>query len=245
MRYLGGKAKNAQEIKRVVRTHQNGCARLVEPFMGGGNASSVLAPMFKTVELGDVQEDLILMWQALQKGWEPPLSISVDEYYELKNQSSSALRGLVGFGGSFGGKWFAGYAHPSHNRNYYDEARRGVLREVQNFQHANITLKSYQEHIITPDTLVYCDPPYQNTTAYQGNENAFNHEEFWQVMNDWTNKGAIVLVSEYSAPSEWIACSESEKRVTVSAGDNKKIAVEKVFMRKDILEKHYTENCLF
>ena len=52
------------------------------------------------------------MWQGLQSGWTPPDVITKEEYKYIREHKDEnpALTGFVGFGCSFGGKWFGGLA---------------------------------------------------------------------------------------------------------------------------------------
>lgn len=74
MRYLGGKARIgkriAEQILRVVPPEHR--CEYLEPFLGGANAFEHIAPHFEKTYVGDVHEDLILVWQAAARGWEPP-----------------------------------------------------------------------------------------------------------------------------------------------------------------------------
>jgi len=47
--------------------------------------------------------------------------------------------------------------------------------------------------------VVYCDPPYANTTGYKGAP-PFDHAVFWRRAVEWARAGAVVYVSEYRAP---------------------------------------------
>ena len=52
------------------------------------------------------------MWKELQKGWITPDIITKEDYYYIKENKDEKpyLTGFVGFGCSFGGKWFGGLA---------------------------------------------------------------------------------------------------------------------------------------
>src|SRR3954463_779951 len=110
MQYMGGKERVSTDIAEVLAHFGQSCDRYVEPFTGGGSVLYRVAPMYDDVLAADIHTDLILMWKAVQNGWVPPAAISREEYTAIKSESPSALRGFVGFGCSFGGKWFGGYA---------------------------------------------------------------------------------------------------------------------------------------
>lgn len=144
------------------------------------------------------------MWQALQAGWTPPDHVSQQEYDALKTANSSALRGFVGYGCSFGGKWFGGYARSRNgaapNYNYAAGAVRSVLKTASAIKHANICQQDYRTVHVAPWAVVYADPPYIGTQGYGSD---FDTEEFWTVADRWADTGALVLVSEHVAPPGW------------------------------------------
>lgn len=74
------------------------------------------------------------MWQALQQGWQPPEIITKDEYYYVKEHKDEnpALTGFVGFGCSFGGKWFGGLASNKKGDNY---CTRAAGKPYEGFAH--------------------------------------------------------------------------------------------------------------
>ena len=199
MRYLGGKSKIAKRLVSIIAPTYTDIA-LYEPFMGGGAMTAALAPRFKHVYASDLHEDLILMWKALQNGWQPPKTISETEYQNLKNSDPSPLRGFAGFAGaSWGGKWFGGYARGG-SRNYADEAARSLNRDIQFMQNVYFNQKSYLDVVPYPGSTLYADPPYVGTTGYGFK---FDHIEFWARMSEIADSGVKVFVSEYTAPPDW------------------------------------------
>lgn len=201
MRYLGGKSRIAKALTQVILANTEHRERLIEPFCGGGAMTAALAPHFRQVCATDIHEDLILMWQELQKGWRPPDFVSEEEYIALKKDPPSALRGFVGFGCSFGGKWFGGYARGG-NENYTATSKRSVLRQL--FAHGtntNFNRGEYHKAVVGFGDVVYCDPPYAKTTGYE--TGGFNSNQFYDQCEWWAFLGADVFVSEYSAPGHW------------------------------------------
>ena len=66
----------------------------------------------KNIQANDYHEDLIQMWKEVKAGtFEYPTSISEEEYLEAKKlPSPSAHKAFVGFGMSFGGRYFGAYS---------------------------------------------------------------------------------------------------------------------------------------
>jgi DNA adenine methylase len=206
MKYLGGKTKIAAEIRDIILTTTPHRGRLIEPFMGAGSMTAALSHHFALTKASDTHEDLIMMWTSLQNGWEPPTEVSEQEYKDLKKAPPSPLRGFVGFGCSWGGKWFGGYARGKTNlgtpRNFADEASRSVLKRIGSIKNTQFSIANYKTLSPMADDVVYADPPYTGTTGYRDH---FDHQEFWATMTIWSRRGATVFVSEYTAP-ESIPC---------------------------------------
>jgi len=196
MRYLGGKQRLASKFAHIIGEGE----LLIEPFVGGGGSLKALAPNFGEVRASDIHEDLILMWQALQNGWVPPDSVSEEEYKSIKNCPPSALRGFIGFGCSWGGKWFGGYARYK-DTNFAKQSKNSLLKTLPNIRNVSFSLTPYHLAVPPRGSVVYADPPYKGTTGYA--EGGFDHDEFWKIMELWVENGVKVYVSELSAPDGW------------------------------------------
>lgn len=244
MRYMGGKGRIAKKLAEVIVSNvPEHSGVYYEPFVGGGGMAVHMAKHFDEVRYSDIHPDLVLMWKALQDGWKPPTVVSYDEYQDLRYQDEpSALRGFVGFGGSFGGRWFEGYARGGHNadgtpRNHQAESSRAVQKDIARmFARHKTSFECLSVFNLEPKPgdVVYCDPPYAGTKKYSKTDH-FNHGEFWKLMSAWANNGVHVFVSEYDAPPEWEVVWERELRSSVRHGaDERHIATEKLFtLRKD------------
>lgn len=111
MQYQGGKSRIAGAIAAKIRELHPAATEIWEPFCGGGAVTLALAKAGFRVHASDNHEDLILMWQALMRGeTEPFADVTEAEYATLKTALPSARRGFVGFGASFGGQWWGGFA---------------------------------------------------------------------------------------------------------------------------------------
>lgn len=220
MRYIGGKSKIAKELARQIRVRTN-ATEIYEPFMGGAAMTARLADEFETVTPGEVNADLVALWRVAARGWVPPSDITPQEYARMKEDPvPSAYRGFVGFGCSFGGKWFGGYARGGFNadgspRNYAGESSRAVARIGSAIATATrggelIYHRSYEETPIIPGTAIYCDPPYQDTQGYDA-VSGFDSGAFWGWAREATKAGVDVFVSEYSAPDDFARVWEKGK----------------------------------
>lgn len=204
MQYLGGKKRIAKQIADVIAVREANRGLCVEPFMGGGSVTVELARHFKLVLASDSQPDLIMMWKALSVGWDPPTVVSREIYECLRNAEPSAFRAFVGFGCSFAGRWFQGYAkdNPAHKMWYAQAARNNLLRDIQGMGNVLFSCADYQDMYLVPGATVYADPPYANTKQYDG-VGVFKPAEFWDTARAWRKAGMHVYVSEYTAPDDW------------------------------------------
>ena len=149
--------------------------------------------------------------------------------------------GAIGFLASYNGKDFTGsYAKPGYEktknglryRDYYRESKDNIIKQapfLQNIDFRCSDYKSYNDYA-TSNTLIYCDPPYANTTQFS-NSHEFNHDEFWNTMREWSKSGAIVYISELEAPDDFECVWEQEVSRSVNA-KNKTKATEKLFRYK-------------
>lgn len=70
--------------------------------------------------------------------------------------------------------------------------------------------------------LIYCDPPYDNTTKFTGTPD-FNTEKFWNVMRLWSQNNDV-YISEYVAPEDFECVLEMPTKIDIR---NKKNQMEK------------------
>lgn len=208
MRYLGGKSKIAKDIAAVIVGRENERAVLIEPFVGGGASTASLAPFFEACRSYDIDHDLIMMWDSLQRGWIPPLSVTEEEYEAFRAASHpSPIRGFISHGASWGGKKFGGYARGG-GRNYAEETARNLSKIIKNTGNVSFGCCDYRNITVRSGDVVYCDPPYAGTTDYK---TSFDSREFWGVAKRWADGGAQVYVSEYNAPEPWLKVWEKTR----------------------------------
>ena len=201
MRFQGGKARQAKAFSDAMLKASQCRGRYIEPFVGGASVAAYMAPHFKEVLLSDISLDLILLYEAMQSGWTPPLTLSKDRYNQLRSESSSAERGWAGYAGSYCGKWFGGYGPTCGERDYLLESYKSMTKKMGALGKAKFECKKYSDLEVQVGDIVYCDPPYVDTTAYKDTE--FDIAEFWDIAESWVRDGAIVFVSEFVAPSNW------------------------------------------
>lgn len=227
MRYHGGKSKIARIVAATLSNLREPSQLYVEPFVGAG---SVLQRMRNPRVASDSNEDLILLYLALQQGWQPPDFISKEEYDLLKGSAPSPLRAVAGFGCSFAGQWFAGYAQPSWGHtNYALEAKNSLLRQAPLLKGAQFFLADYRE-IEYEGALIYCDPPYAGTMGFRASE-IFNQFDFWDTMGEWSKRNTVV-VSGYEAPSNFECVLDLGGKSASHRGSKNKQVAERLYILK-------------
>lgn len=199
MMYHGGKARQAHLIAQAIRASAQGRTHYLEPFVGGGNVL-VRTPTGWQRTASDLHLDLILMWQAVQQGWTPPTRVTEEEYRRQRRATPTALRGFTGYAASWGGKWFGGYGR-HHKIDLAETNSRWLVDHRPYLQGVTFEACDYRTHSPDQHWVVYCDPPYRDTTGYL---HGFDHDAFWRTMTRWVEAGAAVLVSEFAAPEHWI-----------------------------------------
>lgn len=253
MQYMGGKSRISKQISEVLsnalswRQEQNcqtDCRSakfraerererervFVSLFCGSCAVESKVDADIKI--LNDKHPYLIAMWQRLQQGWRPPYAITKEEYCAIKANMNAnpALTGFVGFGCSFGGKWFGGYAKSDKKRNYCMNSRNSVLKDLPKLQGATFTCLDYKDVPIPDGAVVYCDPPYANTTGYS--VGTFNSDEFFEYMRQ-LSKRCDVFISEEQAPSDFECIWQQELTRWIDRNkSNQPKKIEKLFKYK-------------
>lgn len=227
MQYLGGKSKTRKQISAFLESVR-GDRDYLEPFVGG---AWILQEMAGNRIASDANEALITMYKVLQNGWLPPEEVSEALYaeYKAKQDPSDPLTAFIGIGCSFGGKWFGGYARQK-GYNFAAGGRRALQKQMPFIKDVHFMSCDYIDH--TPNNnLIYCDPPYANTTTYTACEK-FDSNVFWKCMRRWS-KNNIVVISEYSAPEDFRCVLEIPTKTIIRDAENKPLqSIEKLFMYK-------------
>jgi len=225
MKYMGSKNRFAKELLPIILKDRTKGQYYVEPFAGGMN---LIDKVDGNRIANDIHTELIEMWKALVcDEWKPPINVGRELYKEVKTKKqnySKKLVGWIGFLCSYSGKYFGGYAGD------YPESRRLKNGKLPNYQTEAINSTAKQIPKLPKSSIIYCDPPYQNTTKYS---NDFNHILFWDWVRTKSKQGNKVYVSEYNAPSDFVCVWQKETNSQLSAngviGGNK-VSTERLFI---------------
>ena len=191
----------SKDIVRIIQSYISSNTKgYIEPFMGGCN---VIDKIQCNKRIGiDIHKQLVELMKYTRDYSELlPERILEDTYNEVKNNKDKYedwYVGLVGFTAGFGAKYFGGYARNSKNDTTGDKsatAIRTLKKQAPNLkviEFYNCSFLDLPKDKIN-NCVIYCDPPYRNTTKYKTEK--FPYEEFYQWCRDMS-KNNNVLRSE-------------------------------------------------
>lgn len=238
MKYMGSKNRFAKELLPIILKDRQENQYYIEPFVGGAN-------MIDKVEgkrIGsDYNKDLINLLKGLSIGWTPKESYTKEDYLNAKNGLNPCKieTGYISINCSYSGKYWGRFAGKSNTkqgtRDYTNEAYKNVCKQAPLLKGVDFFNCSYQDLEIPENSLIYCDPPYENTYSdIEGyGKLSFSHVEFWEWCRTKTKEGHQVFISEYNAPNDFKCVWEKQAKSSLSAngkiGGNK-ISTEKLFV---------------
>lgn len=240
IKYIGSKNRISKELAPIIQKciYNNNVKTYFEPFVGGAN---MIDKIKCDKRIGnDINTYLIALLKSIQSGWNPfdEIEMTRELYNDIKDNKEKYRDDIVALAGlcaTYNAKWFGGYAGVVHTkintyRDYYTEAVKNLLSQKDNIK--NITFIS-ADYLTLDETkmnnwVIYCDPPYQDTTKYS--TGGFEYDTFWQWVRD-ISKNNFVFVSEYNAPKDF-ECIWLKELTTTLDKSSRSIAVEKLFTYK-------------
>lgn len=158
----------------------------------------------------DIHKQLIAMFIALQDGWNPPSHITEEEYNTVRTNKENYpdyYVGYVGFNSTYSAKYFGGYARGFKAdgvtpRILSNEAYRNLMKQLPDIKNVKFVCSDYREnkYCELENALIYCDPPYQNTTKFE--TGSFDYDEFWNWCRKMSENNKV-FISEYHAPDDF------------------------------------------
>lgn len=254
MKYMGSKNRIAKHILPFITKYLTKNRWYVEPFCGGCNMIDKVNHPNRIAS--DSNNYLIAMWRFLLGGYEFPQELTKDRYIIWRSifnkmgfegygdTFDEAMIGWYGFMGSFNGRFFdGGYSgHDVKGRNYIFEQINNTLKQVESLKNVKFYCANYNSLEIPSNSIIYCDPPYDNTKQYSTSK-SFNQKEFWQWCRCKTKQGNDVLISEYQAPKDFVPIWEMKLTNSMHQTNTYK-PIEKLFVHESIADK-YIEKTLF
>jgi DNA adenine methylase len=217
MRYMGGKQRQSKALS--VHVSGAGSETYYEPFMGALGSAEKVVPVLarQGVEkfvFSDSSAPLVGMWRSVFfEGWVPPDWVSEDEYQDVRLRADPAdpLLAWCGYGLSFGGKWFGGFARGGSGGQSSEKMqanqKKSLLRKRDAIAPYNpeIRCACYSSVLVEQKSTVYCDPPYAGRTKahHTTRDSHFAHDDFWRWAREIA-RTSRVYVTEFVAPSDWV-----------------------------------------
>ena len=246
MKYMGSKNRISKDICRVIEQEIlqsnaklpiTGCVATsltwVEPFVGGGNMLMYVSEYRRKIA-SDVNkyaiDALISIRDHVAELPKNNLEFTENNYKELRSGCAYRHKGYAGFAFSYGGKWMGGWCRDkTGKRDYVNESYRNALKQSPYLQNVELSVGDY-EHIETPyPSVIYCDPPYFDTTKYSNSVSSFNHAVFFDWCRMKASEGHYVFVSEYKAPDDFKCLWSKEITSSLTANTGHKKGIEKLF----------------
>lgn len=221
MHYLGSKARHADDIIAITCAQRRPNQIYVEPFVGGGNMINKVLQGAGRIANDKNFGMVALLDQLGNHGWTPPETMTQAQWSKIMKQDCEKLdqpgRALFAFaatGPTFGSMWCGQWAkdYEGMEGTRYRQARDAALRDAPGLAGIKFFDGNFDAFEIPPESLVYCDPPYANTTEYSGAVRRIAHDDkkatntwsaskFWRWCDDLIDiQGCSVFVSEYHGP---------------------------------------------
>lgn len=259
MAYLGGKAKGATHILRILNDPVFDDFDYVEPFVGMAHIFRRVLRKKSYTALDGSRLLMVLLCNVKCNGRHP--TVSKDEYDKLKHdyysdhlsQDDQLKAAYAAYTYSFMGIQWGGYCPTSGKRNYVEERLRYYARLAQNpaMNCATLLHSDYRdlEKLVacSQRTLVYCDPPYAGGVRHASTPSgaftysgSFDSNRFWEFIRSLSRKGVAVLVSEYTAPDDFLIVAAEGKPQTVGRGQ-RRIVCEHLYVHEDCwVARHFS-----
>ena len=115
----------------------------------------------------------------------------------------------------------------------YSAARKSL----EHLERLQVTSSDYRSIVFEPDSVIYCDIPYENTNKYKS---GFDHEAFY----DWAEKQEYpIYISSYDMPKERFKCIWEQTTNSMLNADRPKRVVERLFVPR--IHNYTQEHFLF
>jgi DNA adenine methylase len=231
MRYFGGKAKIAKELSIFLNSKIQPNQTFIDLFCGSCNVVSKIQAKERIAN--DLHKELIALHIAVQEGQELPSAVSESEYLHIKQNKElypDWLVAFVGFGLSFSGKYFGGYARDNRGDDYCGNAKSSLNKKHSRLEDVKFINLNYSDVQIPQESFIYCDIPYKDTTKYSVGD--FKHDDFYRYAKQKQSEGYIVYVSEYehNVPEDWKVVWRHESTKSIRNKDKVQEATVEVVM---------------
>jgi len=214
MRYIGGKHRQGKVIREFVKRLYAPGEFYIEPFCGALNSACYMSEFVGSMFLSDIQRPLIKLWQWLiHENGQLPDVVTEEMYQEYKrmNNPEDPLTAYIGYGFSFGGKLWGGYARhfkgqrpEGYQEKESEKLKASTMKKVETMKKVkclNFNCCGYEEYSGIYDAFFYLDPPYINGTK-QNSKLQFDHNSFWEFARKLSKENKV-LITEMVAPDDF------------------------------------------
>lgn len=238
MTYMGSKRKYCKDIVPIIQKYidENNITTFVDCFCGGANLTDKIK--CESVIANDLSPTLIALHKQAQNFPETIPSTGDRTWWDaayteykkiLKGASFEEIDmelwkiGAIEWYSSFSNGGFSrGYAKPSVNRNYYNEAYRNHQKQSQldSYKKIQFICGDYREiKLPEKDTLLYCDSPYKGTKPYQIQPH-FDFDAYYNWLETMSEYYPI-FISEQEMPENFkIIWSKDDAKRTCGKDNN-------------------------
>ena len=229
MKYMGSKNRIAKYILPIILKDRKENQWYVTPFVGGGNTIDKVDGLRIGADYDkDVINALKLIRDNINLIPKNNKEFTEQDYYKVKNNPNHILYGYVAFAFSYASKKWGGWSrNKKKTRDYVAESYRNALKQHKKLQGIKLIHSNYKDLKIPDNSIIYCDPPYANTTKYKTN---FDHNEFWNWCRKKIKEGHQVFVSEYNAPEDFVCVWQKEIVSSLTKNTGAKKGIEKLFI---------------
>ena len=231
--YSGGKQRIGKKIANCIQdfVKDEKIIGYCEPFCGMLSIYHHMVNKDIDYLAGDLSENIVLFWKAVQNGWEPPTKVSEEEYNFYKKSKNSAMKCFVGHQYGFSGSFFGGYA-PKYGKTIDSNSACNRIQKIKDkINNVKFTCDSYDSFSGLEGYIIYCDPPYNNTKCWYGK--TFDNDKFWQWCRNMSMKN-FVFISEYNAPNDFTSIWQKTNKLTGLSGKNNiktsRVRTEQIFV---------------
>jgi len=233
MKYMGSKNRLTKYILPIMLSDRKQNQWWVEPFVGGGNVIDKIDGNRLGADINKyLIKALVDIRDNIDKLPKNKNEFTEHMYNQLKREDCEyAYKGYAGFAFSYSGKWLGGWCRDGENkRDYVKESYNNAIKQSPKLQGVKFVCSNYVDLNIPDNSIIYCDPPYKNTTSYS---NKFDHGLFFEWCVQKAKEGHTVYVSEYTAPNDKFECLwEKEMFSSLTKNTGSKKSTEKLFKVK-------------
>lgn len=251
MRYMGGKVRIARVIVNTILdivSHVDNPKKLVfyDVFTGGGNIIAAVPPSAVAGRVA-IDKDYFAI-EALKflrdhpdKLYEMVKGMTKEKYKEIKEAAKKrdfskyppGVVGYVGYAMSFGGKWFGGLSLEGKSKDYPKNSIKWQAPLLKGVTFINSDYDAYSYK--SPPQIIYCDPPYIDTTKYKF---SFDFNKFYNWVREMDERGYYIFISESRMPNDFVSVwSKSIQNALGTRSGREKIRLENLFIPPKFHEK--------